>query len=70
MGLLVPLNSATKAHNCNTLFPERQSMGDKLSVKSGSKLIKCSQGLKDICQRMDLEERFSIRSRWMGLRGC
>jgi hypothetical protein len=67
MGLLVPFKSATKAHTCNTLFLGRQSRGDKLSVKSGSKLIKFSQGLKETCQHMDLEDIFSVRSLWMGV---
>jgi hypothetical protein len=43
MGLLVPLKSATKAYTFNTHFLGRQWKGDMLSVKSGSKLIKCSQ---------------------------
>jgi hypothetical protein len=63
------VKSATQAHTFNIIFPGRQLKGDKLPVKYGSKL-KCSRSLKETCQGMDLEERFAVRSRSIGLTRC
>jgi hypothetical protein len=68
MRLLVPLMSATQAQL--KPIPGRKSKGDKRSLKNGSKLIKCCQGLKETCQGVDLEDRLSVTSRSMGATEC